>query len=125
MAILISVIVLVACSSRAQSQELSATNLHKQIVGTWWSDDRWLGAPFSLVTFYDDGRYTRTNTNITVLAGNGGYWRVAGTNEVILTPQRNAMPTDPIQVFQVDHITDHNMVFTERVDKFSIHFVKR
>lgn len=115
--------VLMGCDNHAQSQESGTTDLQKQIIGKWWSDDKWLNAPFSLVTLYEDGRFTRFNTNIPHLALGEGYWRVTN-NWVTLTPDRNGMPVDSLEEFKVDHISDRDMVFTNSNEDLRINLKK-
>ena len=104
-------------------QAANDAHLHRQMIGSWWSDDRWILQPFSRVTFYEDGRFTRTNANIQIGAMHEGYWRV--TNKwVFLTVNRNGLLTDSLMTFKVDSVTDHEMVLTNSIERLRIRLTK-
>jgi hypothetical protein len=123
MAFVVMAVLLTGCHQPAPAQKSGEADLRPHIIGSWWSDDQWFGQPFSLVTFYPDGRFARSNTNRPINAMREGYWRVNDTT-VFLTLQRDAAPADALQVFTVDHINDHDMVFTNPTEKLQIRFTR-
>ncbi len=118
---LILAIALTGCRSPAQVEAKAEAKLHRQIEGKWSSEDKWLGQPFSHVTFYEDGSFTRTNADIANMAMGRGYWRLH-KSAIILTVQKGGLPPDPLVVFQVVNVTDRSMTFTNLVDMTCIHF---
>ena len=65
----------------------------------------------------------RSNTNRPINAMREGYWRVSHT-EVLLTVKRDAVPADTLQIFTVEHVTRHEMVFTNQVERLQIRFTR-
>jgi len=112
------------CRHLGPDGRVSEAHFRQQIVGTWWSGDRWITEPFSFVTFFPDGRFTRSSTNGQIASMPTGYWRVGHTNGITFTVERDTLPAASFMVFRVDHITDHSMVFTNRVEGRRISFTR-
>ena len=122
-AFVVMTILLIGCRHPEPIQKPREADLRQRIVGTWWSGDQWITEPFSFVTFYPDGRFTRSSTNGPIGAMPNGYWRV--TNKTVtMTVGRDALPADSLQIFTIDRITDHGMVFTNSIEKLRIGFTR-
>jgi hypothetical protein len=117
------VLVIAGTFAMASPKQSSTTDLERKMIGTWWSDDQWVTEPFSSLTIYDDGRFTRSRTNGQITFMPKGYWRVSD-RMVLLTPQRDSLPVDSLQQFTVAHVTDHEMVLTNRFEGGQFRFTR-
>ena len=114
----------VALLTGCQHGTATEPQLRQQMAGTWWSGDRWITEPFAFVTFFPDGRFTRSSTNSPIASMSSGYWRLSHTNVITFSVKRDAIPADTLLVFRVDQITDHLMVFTNATERLRISFTR-
>jgi hypothetical protein len=120
LAFVLLMLLLAGCRHPESVRQPSEAWLRKRIVGRWWSGDRWVVEPFALVTFYPDGRFTRSCTNGLDEFMRQGYWRVGHTNSLTMTVERDAPPAAAFQVFTVDSINDHEMVLSQPAEALRI-----
>jgi hypothetical protein len=124
MAVMMLLALVAGCRHAGPKATSRQAYLRRHIVGTWYSGDAWMGAPFSLVTFSADGQFTRSSTNGPPAIFPKGYWRVGHTGAVTLTAQRDSPPVAAFEVFRVQRLTRHTMLFTNLGENFSIAFTR-
>lgn len=112
------------CRNAQPKPTVTEAYLRQRIIGTWWSGDQWITEPFSFVTFFPDGRFTRSSTNGPIGSMRQGYWRVGHTNAITFTVEPGALPAADFMVFRMDQITGHRMVFSNSIGNGRIEFTR-
>ncbi len=104
--------------------KVSAAELRRHVVGTWWCDHYSVDGPFYLVTFHPDGRWTCVSTNAPGESAREAYWRVTTDGLLLVTKTRGALPSSNLEMFEPDSITDRRMVFSQPSTAGGITFSK-
>lgn len=109
LAITLPALVLVAVACRhpghVRQQPLTAAEIQQKIVGTWFLDQWFDGAPSTItVTFGADGSFESSRgpqKHHAMWHATDGYFTVT---------KSNALPSSNLQMFVVDRLDDHEMI---------------